>query len=91
MSFQSNTYLTRRFEIRPDAQKWGVEGHATEADFREFGKRIGVLEKRIEKLLQPFLEKQPQVEAMLERSFLDAPTKRAYLLHYQTRRNRVKE
>lgn len=27
------------------------------SDFEEFGKRIGVSEKRIEKLMNPFLEK----------------------------------
>jgi len=66
---------------------WQKSGHASADDFRMFGRRIGVLEDRIESLLQPFLKRQPLVEALIERSFLDMPVKRAYLLYYQTRRN----
>jgi len=63
------------------------KGHACGDDFREFGKRIGVNESRIEKLMKPFLEKQSFVEVLIERSFLKKPEKRAYLLLYSTRRN----
>ncbi|MFN0034889.1 MAG: type II toxin-antitoxin system HipA family toxin [Saprospiraceae bacterium] len=69
------------------ADTWRKSGHASADDFRAFGKRIGVLERRIEKLLQPFLVRQPLVETLIQRSFLDAPSQRAFLLHYQTRRN----
>jgi serine/threonine-protein kinase HipA len=69
------------------ADTWRKSGHATAEDFRVFGQRIGVLEKRIERLLQPFLIRQPLVETLIQRSFLDLPSQRAYLLHYQTRRN----
>lgn len=61
--------------------------HPSKQDFVEFGKRIGVSERRIEKLLAPFLEKQPLVESLVSRSFLDARSKRGYLLAYGTRRN----
>jgi serine/threonine-protein kinase HipA len=65
-------------------------GRPTFADFKEFGIRIGVNESRVHKISAPFLEPQPQVEALIHRSFLNEKTKRAYLLHYQTRLNRLR-
>lgn len=62
-------------------------GHPCADDFVEFGRRIGVQEKRIERLLKPFLENQKMLEILVERSFLNARCKRAYLIHYRTRRN----
>lgn len=66
---------------------WRKNGHPGKADFIELGKRIGVADKRIEKLLQPFLVKHALAEAFILRSFLDESTKRAYLIQYNTRRN----
>jgi serine/threonine-protein kinase HipA len=66
---------------------WKKGGHASATDFLEFGKRIGVVESRCTKLLAPFLERQADVESLVNRSFLDAGSKRAYLLHYNTKRN----
>jgi serine/threonine-protein kinase HipA len=56
-------------------------------DFTEFARRIGVAESRIEKLLDPFLRKQPLMETLVSRSFLSEPNKRGYLLMYNTKRN----
>ncbi|MCU0471908.1 MAG: HipA domain-containing protein [Bacteroidales bacterium] len=62
-------------------------GHPSKIDFAEFAKRIGIIESRIEKLLSPFLERQPLIETMASHSFLNNPDKRGYLLMYNTRRN----
>jgi serine/threonine-protein kinase HipA len=62
-------------------------GHAALRDFEEFGKRIGVSEKRLEKLIVPFIEKQPVMEDLVRRSFLTEANKRGYLLMYNTKRN----
>ncbi len=64
-------------------------GHPSRRDFMEFAQRIGIVESRIDKLLFPFLEKQPQVETLVERSFLSLPNKKAYLIMYNTRRNHL--
>ncbi|HEX4950143.1 MAG TPA: HipA domain-containing protein [Blastocatellia bacterium] len=61
--------------------------HPSQDDFIELAKRIGVQEKRIEKLLTPFLTKQPMVEELIARSFLSAISKKSYLEHYRQRRN----
>ncbi len=66
---------------------WKKSGHASAADFLEFGKRIGVVESRRTKLLAPFLERQAAVESLINRSFLDSGSKRSYLLHYNSKRN----
>lgn len=62
-------------------------GHAALSDFEEFGKRIGVSERRLEKITRPFIEKQPLMEALISRSFLSEANKRGYMLMYNTKRN----
>jgi serine/threonine-protein kinase HipA len=64
--------------------------HPSKIDFIEFGKRIGVMESRIEKLLAPFLEKQKRIEELTNRSFLHPSSKRAYLILYNTKLNHLK-
>lgn len=64
-------------------------GHPSKEDFIEFARRIGVAESRIEKLLNPFLEKQPFVETLVNHSFLTDANKRGYLLMYSTKRNHL--
>jgi serine/threonine-protein kinase HipA len=61
--------------------------HPCKADFIEFGKRIGVSEKRIEKLMQPFMERNTFQEKLVKRSFLDDANKRGYQTMYNTKRN----
>ncbi len=58
-------------------------------DFRAFAGRIGIGDRRIDILLAPFVQRQPLVEDLISKSFLDDPTKEVYLLHYQTRRNQL--
>jgi len=64
-------------------------GHPAYADFVAFAKAIGVSEKQIEKLLIPFCTRQTLVEELISHSYLNEPTKRAYLLHYNNRRNQL--
>lgn len=67
--------------------KYKKNGHPSKTDFREFAKRIGVTESRVDKLMNPFLEKQPFVEILVSHSFLSGADKRGYLLLYNTQRN----
>lgn len=62
-------------------------GYAGKEDFIEFARRIGIAEGRIEKLIQPFLDKQPLVDTLIERSFLTIANRRGYRLMYSTKRN----
>jgi len=61
--------------------------HPHKSDFEEFGKRIGISENRIEKLMRPFLNKQPLMETLIGRSFLTESNKRGYLMMHQSKRN----
>lgn len=58
-------------------------------DFHEFARRLNITTKRRDKLLVPFLMKQPTVESLIQRSFLHESTKRAFQIHYQTKRNQL--
>ncbi len=62
-------------------------GQPSKADFVEFGKRIGIPEERIEKLLTPFLTRQAEVGNLINRSFLSTSSKKTYLLSYNTKLN----
>ena len=61
--------------------------HPNKSDFEEFGRRIGVTEKRIEKIMAAYIERQPFMEELIGRSFLTEANKRGYLMMYQTKRN----
>jgi serine/threonine-protein kinase HipA len=62
-------------------------GHANKSDFIEFGKRIGVMEKRIEKLFLPFLEKKQEIEKMVKTSSLGTKNKKTYIELYRKKLN----
>lgn len=64
-----------------------INYNMTKEDFLEFGIRIGIKERRINKLLSPFIEKQPAVEELTKRSFLNNSRKKEYILHYNTKLN----
>jgi serine/threonine-protein kinase HipA len=69
------------------SEKFKKSGHPALSDFIEFGKRIGVNENRISKLLSPYIEKQEFVETLVKRSFLNSKSKKAYTLNYFTKLN----
>jgi serine/threonine-protein kinase HipA len=69
------------------SEQYKKNKHPNKLDFVEFGRRIGVSENRIEKLMAPYLEKQPLMETLISRSFLTEANKRGYLMLYQTKRN----
>jgi serine/threonine-protein kinase HipA len=64
-------------------------GKPGKQDFIEFARRVGIEKEKAENLLAPFLENQEGVARLIENSYLDEPTKRAYLIDYQTRRNQL--
>lgn len=58
-------------------------------DFIEFANRLEIIESRRLKILEPFLQKHPLVEELIQHSYLSEPTKQAYLLQYQAKRNQL--
>ena len=77
------------FEDSFESKEMKKNGRVGLEDFQEFAKRLGIKEKRRDKLLAPFLSRQQLVESLIQQSFLNDQTKRAYLLHYQTKRNQL--
>jgi len=71
------------------SEQYKKNGHPSKSDFIEFAKRIGLTESRVEKLLSPFIEKQPFMETLVNHSFLSDANKRGYLLLYNTKRNNL--
>lgn len=69
------------------SEQYKKSGHPSKSDFTHFANKIGVAEGRVEKLLNPFLEKHPLMETLLSHSFLSDTNKRGYLLMYNTKRN----
>jgi serine/threonine-protein kinase HipA len=69
------------------SEKYKKNKYPCKEDFAEFGKRIGMQENRMERIIQLFIEKQKTVETLVGHSFLDDECKRGYILHYNTRRN----
>lgn len=69
------------------SDEYKKNNHPCLKDFKEFAKRIGVTESRIEKILQPYLNNRKEVGTLVSHSFLSEPNKRGYLLMYQTRKN----
>jgi serine/threonine-protein kinase HipA len=69
------------------SEPYKKSGHPSKTDFMVFATRIGIMESRIDKLLNPFLSRQAMVERLVHASFLSEGNKRAYLLLYQTKRN----
>jgi serine/threonine-protein kinase HipA len=64
-------------------------GHVGLDDLYEFARRLRIPDNRRDKLLKIFFIRQTTVETFVQRSFLNDQTKRAFLLHYETRRNQL--
>lgn len=63
-------------------------GHPCRADFEAFGRRIGVLPKKMSAILDMFSQEQLSVYELTDRSLLDEKVKRMYKRSYQERLSR---
>jgi len=68
-----------------------IRNHASKTDFAELAHRLEISEKRTEKILQNFLEKQEKIYDLTKNSLLSEPSKRGYLLMYETKLNYLRE
>jgi serine/threonine-protein kinase HipA len=71
------------------SEQYKRSGHPAKGDFAEFARRIGVTGTRFEKLINPFLERQPFMETLVSHSFLTDANKRGYLQIYNSKRNHL--
>ncbi len=59
------------------------------ATFQAFGTKIGLPPKTVDRELTFFTTKHLKIEELINNSFLSDKTKKTYLSHYQSRRNRL--
>lgn len=64
---------------------FAVLGYYAYNDFVSFGLKIGLLEIRVKRIINSFLEHQDTVKAVVERSFLNTDTKQIYISDYMNR------
>ena len=69
------------------SKRYDILGHAHQDDFTELGKRMGLNELRVGKLITPFLLKQSLTETLVNHSFLTDANKRTYLQMISTKMN----
>ena len=75
--------------VLPHSDAYERTGHLCESDFREFGRLIGLNEKRIEYVLSVFREFPPLVQTLIDRSyFFDDSMRRNYHRIIEERRRR---
>lgn len=63
-------------------------GHPCKEDFITFGKRIGVLDRKIISIIEMFATEHPKIDELIGNSFLDDKTKRMYKQSYHERLRR---
>jgi len=73
------------FALNRGLLKDGSVRNPKSIDFLNFGRIIGIRERRVDKLYQSFLENKELVHTMIEKSFMNEKAKRAYHIHYNTR------
>lgn len=72
-------------ELETQTEAFSALGRYTAADFKHFGKKIGIPIKRLEKLYASMTSKSTEVEAAIASSFLSDEGKEAYLAKYKDR------
>ena len=64
-----------------------ANGHVGLDDFHQLALRLGINEKRHDKIIAPFLAEQPMVKVLTDHSFLNSETKIEYLKYYKIKRS----
>lgn len=66
-------------------EAYNTLGYFSHTDFLEFGLKIGIQAKRLERILQDFTSKSDSVKQMIDNSFLENEIKEIYFNQYQNR------
>lgn len=61
-----------------DSEYFAAYGHYGLANFIELSKRLGIVEKRAQRILDEFTQKQNEMKRFVEQSFLSAGAKKSY-------------
>jgi serine/threonine-protein kinase HipA len=71
------------------SEKYKKFNHPCLEDFIQFGKRIGISDRRVQKILTNLTQHSELVKNLVQKSFLDEKSRKTYNLHYQTRLNHL--
>jgi serine/threonine-protein kinase HipA len=90
ISTDSDLALTKGlFKDDFETESYKVNGYYAYDDFLEFGKRIGVAEVRVQKIIEKFTGSKKQVENLIQRSFLTEETKNKYFKLFSDKFNAI--
>jgi serine/threonine-protein kinase HipA len=70
-------------------RSYGTYGYYAYDDFYEFGLRIGLVQIRVKRMLQDFLEHREQIILLTQQSFLSDEMKDSYIKLYDNKRKRL--
>lgn len=73
------------FENQYKSEVYNQKGHPCQTDFQTFGRLIGLKEVQVRRVLAMFLNPQPVVYDLIDRSFLNSEMKRMYKRSYDER------
>lgn len=79
------------FADKTESTYFSKKGHRSVTDFMMLAHRLEIPQPRAEKIIQLFCTKQSLVYTLIQRSFLNEQSKKAYALHYETRLNYMNE
>lgn len=79
------------FEKEWRSTKYIQSGEPIGKDFITLAEQLGISTKRAKRYLEDTINANNAIDEIVERSFLDPSIKKAYILHYRTRRNKLKE
>ncbi len=65
-----------------DSDYYQTYGHYGRPDFMELSRRLGIMEKRAERILDFFCTNENNVFALIEKSFLSEPVKKLYCVNF---------
>jgi len=77
------------FQKEFHSETYRQKGHPCRDDFDDFAKMVGVTDSQIQKIMNVFLDTQPLVYDLTERSFLNEKLKRMYIRGYEERLKRL--
>lgn len=72
-----------------DSEYYSAYGHYGRPDFMELSKRLGIVEKRAERIIDDFPTKLGEIEQYVERSFLPGPVKKTYIANVRDKLKRL--
>ena len=86
---ESDMASTGGLFIDHETPSFEANGFYAYDDFHEFGLRLGLIPKRVERFLSFFQQHHPKVDQLIKRSYLSKPVKEEYRTYFKDRLKRL--